>query len=301
MTLTEALDDLQKNMRKSSNVQNGGRALQIVNRALANKSFKSFDDLSKFLGRYGIERTRAGWEMPDLAVRPLLGLNRPSSRLSIEYVTLQDGTVSDVTVQNNALIKSASTILHQEIEKNILHFLHKEGTSYMLPKGAPRWKNYTVKVTLLSPDTLQIQINGLLDQDETNPQYLVNKEVIRIKSNAAKQAVFLGLHKTYQSPIKNITTPVWTGKTWTTTSTIPIAQTTKVATTIPKHEAAEAEDALSKAYLSLNALKAGYDQTDSEIPPRDQQIYNEISQAIDLTIRAKQHAHQARMMLRKSF
>lgn len=73
---------------------------------------------------------------------------------------------------------------------------------------------------------------------------------------------------------------------------------TKTADALPLHKPAEADEALTKAYLALHSFKFGFDQME-EIPQQYLPVYNEIMKALDKVGEAQKHTHQLRHMTRR--
>jgi hypothetical protein len=65
------------------------------------------------------------------------------------------------------------------------------------------------------------------------------------------------------------------------------------------HKAAEADDAVTKAYLSLVTFKQSMDEME-EIPKDLQKLYDQTRDAIDVVTAAKGETYQLRMMLKRA-
>jgi hypothetical protein len=61
---------------------------------------------------------------------------------------------------------------------------------------------------------------------------------------------------------------------------------------------AEADQALTQAYLALNSFKAGIDSM-QEIPPDLAMHYKQTLSTIDLVVKAQRESHQLRMMVKR--
>ncbi len=64
------------------------------------------------------------------------------------------------------------------------------------------------------------------------------------------------------------------------------------------YKAAEADDLITKAYLSLHSFKAGMDRME-EIPKQLHPVYKELMAALDALDHAKKPSYQLRMMVQR--